>query len=250
MRKRTVAANWKMNVTPKEAKELLKELLPLIQDTKIETILCVPFVTIQTVLELVAGTNIKVGAENMYYEDRGAYTGEISPLMLKEMGVSHVILGHSERRKYFGETNEIINKKILKALEHGMVPMACCGESLEIRGDGLAKQYIHRQVMEMLQGVKAEDVSNCIFSYEPIWAIGTGIGATREQAAEGCMEIRRCIEGMYGKEISENVTILYGGSVNPSNAESIFQIEDIDGGLLGTASLNTDFAKVIKIREL
>ena len=170
-------------------------------------------------------------------------------VMLKEAGVTHVILGHSERRKYFGETNEIVNKKIIKALEYGLVPMACCGESLEIRGDGLAKQYIHRQIMEMLQGVQKEDVSSCIFSYEPIWAIGTGIGATKEQAEEGCMEIRRSIESIYGSDVAENVTVLYGGSVNASNADTIFPIKDIDGGLLGTASLNTDFAKVVKIRE-
>jgi triosephosphate isomerase len=250
MRRRTVAANWKMNMTPKQAQEFLKVLVPEISDSGVDIIICAPYVTIATVVELTKGTGIKIGAEDMFYEDKGAYTGEISPGMLKEIGVSHVILGHSERRKYFGETNEIINKKILKALEYDLVPMACCGESLEIRGDGLAKQYIHRQVMEMLQGVPKEKVSNCIFSYEPIWAIGTGIGATKEQAEEGCMEIRRCIAGMYGEETANNSTILYGGSVNPSNADAIFAIEDIDGGLLGTASLNMDFATVVKKREM
>ncbi len=249
MRKRTVAANWKMNMTPREAKDFLDKLLPEIRDTDVEIILCAPYVTIATVVECVKGTKIHVGAEDMYFKDRGAYTGEISAEMLKEIGVTHVILGHSERRKYFGETNEIINKKILKALEYGLVPMACCGESLEIRGDGLAKQYIHRQVMEMLQGVSGEDVTKCIFSYEPIWAIGTGIGATREQAEEGCMEIRRCIAGMYGDSVAENCTILYGGSVNPGNADNIFAIEAIDGGLLGTAGLSMDFAEVVHKRE-
>ena len=249
MRKKTVAANWKMNMTPKEAKSFLDQLIPQVKDSNVDIIICAPFVTIQTVLDSVSGSRIKVGAEDMFYEDKGAYTGEISPIMLKEIGVTHVIIGHSERRKYFGETNGIANKKILKALEYDMVPMACCGESLEIRGDGLAKQYIHRQVMEMLQGVTKEDVTKCIFSYEPIWAIGTGIGATKEQAEEGCTEIRRSIASIYGEEVAENVTILYGGSVNPGNAETIFAIENIDGGLLGTASLNMDFAKVIKMRE-
>ena len=249
MRKKTVAANWKMNMTRSEAKSLLGELVPMLKDTDTDIIICAPYLTIQTVLDCVEGTDIHVGAENMYFEDKGAYTGEISPVMLKEAGVTHVILGHSERRKYFGETNEIVNKKIIKALEYGLVPMACCGESLEIRGDGLAKQYIHRQIIEMLQGVQKEDVSSCIFSYEPIWAIGTGIGATKEQAEEGCMEIRRSIESIYGSDVAENVTVLYGGSVNASNADTIFPIKDIDGGLLGTASLNTDFAKVVKIRE-
>ena len=249
MRKKTVAANWKMNMTPKEAKSFLDQLIPQVKDSNVDIIICAPFVTIQTVLDSVSGSRIKVGAEDMFYEDKGAYTGEISPIMLKEIGITHVIIGHSERRKYFGETNGIANKKILKALEYDMVPMACCGESLEIRGDGLAKQYIHRQVMEMLQGVTKEDVTKCIFSYEPIWAIGTGIGATKEQAEEGCTEIRRSIASIYGEEVAEDVTILYGGSVNPGNAETIFAIENIDGGLLGTASLNMDFAKVIKMRE-
>ncbi len=249
MRKKTVAANWKMNMGVKSAQSLLRELIPLVKDSFVEIIICAPYLTIPTVVELTKGTGIKTGAENMYFHDKGAYTGEISPGMLKEAGVSHVILGHSERRKYFDETNEIINKKILKALEYDLVPMACCGESLEIRGDGLAKQYIHRQVMEMLQGVPKEDVEKCIFSYEPIWAIGTGIGATKEQAEEGCMEIRRCIAGMYGDETADNCTILYGGSVNPSNADSIFAIKAIDGGLLGTASLSLDFATVVKKRE-
>ncbi|MDY5578230.1 MAG: triose-phosphate isomerase [Lachnospiraceae bacterium] len=249
MRKKTVAANWKMNMTPKEAKSFLDQLIPQVKDSNVDIIICAPFVTIQTVLDSVSGSRIKVGAEDMFYEDKGAYTGEISPIMLKEIGITHVIIGHSERRKYFGETNGIANKKILKALEYDMVPMACCGESLEIRGDGLAKQYIHRQVMEMLQGVTKEDVTKCIFSYEPIWAIGTGIGATKEQAEEGCTEIRRSIASIYGEEVADNVTILYGGSVNPGNAETIFAIENIDGGLLGTASLNMDFAKVIKMRE-
>ena len=249
MRKKTVAANWKMNMTPKEAKSFLDQLIPQVKDSNVDIIICAPFVTIQTVLDSVSGSRIKVGAEDMFYEDKGAYTGEISPIMLKEIGITHVIIGHSERRKYFGETNGIANKKILKALEYDMVPMACCGESLEIRGDGLAKQYIHRQVMEMLQGVTKEDVTKCIFSYEPIWAMGTGIGATKEQAEEGCTEIRRSIASIYGEEVAEDVTILYGGSVNPGNAETIFAIENIDGGLLGTASLNMDFAKVIKMRE-
>ena len=249
MRTKTVAANWKMNMTPKEARDLLSRLLPEMKDAYVDIIICAPFVSLQTALDCVEGTGIKIGAENMYFEDKGAYTGEISPVMLKEIGVTHVILGHSERRKYFGETNEIVNKKILKALEHGLVPMACCGESLEIRGDGLAKHYIHRQMMEMLQGVPKEDVSKCVFSYEPIWAIGTGIGATKEQAEEGCTEIRRSVASIYGEEVAENVTVLYGGSVNPTNADTIFNINDIDGGLLGTASLNMDFAKVVKIRE-
>lgn len=248
MRNKTVAANWKMNMTPKETKAFLAELVPVIKDIDVEVIICAPFVSIATALECVEGTKIKIGAENVYYENKGAFTGEISPVMLKEIGATHVIVGHSERRKYFGETNEIVNKKIIKSLEFGLVPMACCGESLEIRGDGLAKQYIHRQVMEMLQGVSKEDVTKCIFSYEPIWAIGTGIGATKEQAEEGCTEIRRSIESIYGSDVADNVTILYGGSVNPTNADTIFDIEAIDGGLLGTASMNMDFAKVIETR--
>ena len=155
MRKKTVAANWKMNMTRSEAKSLLGELVPMIKDTDTDIIICAPFLTIQTVLDCVEGTDIHVGAENMYFEDKGAYTGEISPVMLKEAGVTHVILGHSERRKYFGETNEIVNKKIIKALEYGLVPMACCGESLEIRGDGLAKQSSHRQIMEYRRKMSA-----------------------------------------------------------------------------------------------
>ena len=247
MRKKTVAANWKMNMTRSEAKSLLGELVPMIKDTDTDIIICAPFLTIQTVLDCVEGTDIHVGAENMYFEDKGAYTGEISPVMLKEAGVTHVILGHSERRKYFGETNEIVNKKIIKALEYGLVPMACCGESLEIRGDGLAKQYIHRQIMEMLQGVQKEDVSSCIFSYEPIWAIGTGRTATPEQAQAVCAAIRATLVELFGAELADSLRILYGGSMNVGNVESLFAQPDIDGGLVGGASLKaSSFIDLVK----
>ena len=244
MRKKIVAGNWKMNKTPKQAAELCALLKDKVNTDKVDVVFCVPAVDIATV-EAVKGTNIAVGAENMHFEESGAYTGEIAPAMLTEMGVKYVVIGHSERREYFGETDETVNKKVKKALEHNLVPIMCCGETLEQREMGINIEIVRMQVKAGLYGLSADDVKKVVIAYEPIWAIGTGKTATSEQAQEVCCAIRQVVGEVYGKEVAEEVRIQYGGSVNGKNAAELFAMADIDGGLVGGASLKEEFASIV-----
>ncbi|MDO4438791.1 MAG: triose-phosphate isomerase [Eubacteriales bacterium] len=245
MRKKIIAGNWKMNMTPSEAVKLVEELRPLVQNEAVDVVFCVPAIDIVPVAGAVKGTNIKVGAENMYFEESGAYTGEISPKMLVDAGVSYVVLGHSERREYFHETSEDVNKKMIKALEHGITPIMCCGESLTQREQGITIDWIRQQVKVGFQNISAEDAKKVVIAYEPIWAIGTGKTATTEQAEEVCYAIRNCIAEIYGPSTADEIRIQYGGSVNAANAAELFAQPDIDGGLVGGASLKPDFGKIV-----
>ena len=247
-RKKIVAGNWKMNKTPSEAVALVEELKPLVANEDVDVVFCVPAIDIIPVAEAVKGTNIQVGAENMYFEESGAYTGEISPAMLTDAGVKYVVLGHSERREYFAETNETVNKKMLKAFEHGITPIMCCGETLEQREMGVTMDWIRLQIKSDLADVTADQVKGMVIAYEPIWAIGTGKTATTEQAEEVCKGIRECIAEMYDTDTAEAVRIQYGGSVNAGNAAELFAQPDIDGGLVGGASLKADFGKIVNYK--
>ncbi|MBO4214529.1 MAG: triose-phosphate isomerase [Lachnospiraceae bacterium] len=244
-RKRIVAGNWKMNMTPSEAIKLVEELKPLVQSDSVEVVYCVPAIDIVPVVEAVKGTNVVVGAENMYFEDKGAFTGEISAPMLVDAGVKYVILGHSERRQYFGEDNALLNKKVKKAFEAGLTPILCCGETLEQREMGVTIDFISTQIKEGLYEVSAENVAKMVIAYEPIWAIGTGKTATSDQAEEVCKAIRDVIRVMYNDATAESVRIQYGGSVKGENAAEIFGKPDIDGGLVGGAALKADFGKIV-----
>ena len=245
MRQIVAAGNWKMNKTPSEAVALVKELAPLVKDAKNKVIVCPTAVCLPAVVEAAKGTNILVGAQNMYFEDKGAFTGEISADMLLDIGVTHVILGHSERRQYFAETDETVNKKVLKALEKGLCPIICVGESLEQREQGITADLVRMQVKIALQNVPAEQAKTLIIAYEPIWAIGTGKTATTEQAEEVCKTIRDCIAELYSSDVAESVIIQYGGSVNAGNSAELFAQANIDGGLVGGASLKAaDFSVI------
>ena len=248
-RKKIIAGNWKMNMTPAQAVALAEELKPLVANDEVEVVYCVPAIDIIPVVEAVKGTNVTVGAENMYYEEKGAYTGEISPEMLVDAGVKYVIIGHSERRDYFREDDCMLNKKVKKALEHGLTPILCCGESLEQREMGVTLDWIRLQIKSDLQGVTAEQAASIVIAYEPIWAIGTGRTATTDQAQEVCRAIRACIAEIYDTDTAEKVRIQYGGSVNAGNAAELFAQPDIDGGLVGGASLNTDFGKIVNYKS-
>jgi triosephosphate isomerase len=245
-RRKLAAGNWKMNKTPSETKAFIEQMKPLVADTESEVLFCVPAIDIVPAVEAAKGSNIEIGAENMYFEDKGAYTGEISAKMIVDAGATHVIIGHSERRDIFGECNQMINKKVLKALEAGLVPVICCGESLEQREQGITVDWIRMQIKIALQGVTAAQVAGSVIAYEPIWAIGTGKTATTEQAQEVCGAIRALVEELYGKDTAEAVRILYGGSVNPGNAAELFAQPDIDGGLVGGASLKPEFEVIAK----
>ena len=244
-RKKIIAGNWKMNMTPSEAVELVNTLKPLVANDEVDVVFCVPAIDIVPVVEAVKGSNIQVGAENMYFEEKGAYTGEISPNMLTDAGVKYVILGHSERREYFGETNEDINKKMLKAFEHGLTPIMCCGETLTQREQGVTMDFIRQQVKVGFLGVTAEQAASAVIAYEPIWAIGTGKTATTEQAQEVCKGIRECIAEIYDQATADAIRIQYGGSVNAATAPELFAQPDIDGGLVGGAALKPDFGKIV-----
>ena len=246
MRKTIVAGNWKMNMTPSQAKTLIEELKPLVADSKNGCVICVPYTDLYVALEATKGTNIEVGAENMYYEESGAYTGEIAPAMLEEMGVKYVIIGHSERRQYFAETDVTVNKKVIKAFEHNLIPIVCVGESLEQREQGITFELVAMQTKIALLGLTADQVKKTVIAYEPIWAIGTGKTATSDQAQEVCAKIRETVCEVFGAEAAEAVTIQYGGSVNAKNSEELFAKADIDGGLVGGASLKAnDFAVIV-----
>ena len=247
-RKKIIAGNWKMNKTPSEAVALVNELKDLVVNPDVDVVYCVPAIDIVPVVEAVKGTNVAVGAENMYFEEKGAYTGEISAEMLVDAGVKYVVLGHSERRDYFKECDCMINKKVKKALEAGLTPILCCGESLEQREMGITLDWIRMQIKSDLAGVTAEQVASMVIAYEPIWAIGTGKTATSDQAEEVCGAIRACIKEVYGEATAEAVRIQYGGSVNAGNAAELFAKPDIDGGLVGGASLKADFGKIVNYK--
>ena len=246
MRKIVAAGNWKMNKTPKATKELINELKPLVENSKNDVIICVPFTSLATAVEECKGTAIKVGAQNMYFEESGAYTGEIAPSMLTEMGVKYVIIGHSERRQYFNETDETVNKKVIKAFEHGLTPIICVGESLEQREQGITFELVALQTKIALLGLTEDQVKKSIIAYEPIWAIGTGKTATSEQAQEVCAKIRETVASVFGEAAAEEIIIQYGGSVNAGNSKELFAKADIDGGLVGGASLKAnDFSVIV-----
>lgn len=247
-RKKIVAGNWKMNMTPGQAVKLVEELKPLVVSDEVEVVYCVPAIDIVPVAEAVKGTNVAVGAENMYYEEKGAYTGEISAEMLVDAGVKYVIIGHSERRDYFKECDCMLNKKVKKALEHNLTPILCCGESLEQREMGITLDWIRMQIKSDLKDIPAEQVAAIVIAYEPIWAIGTGKTATSDQAQEVCGAIRACIAEMYDQATADAVRIQYGGSVNAENAAELFGKPDIDGGLVGGASLKADFGKIVNYK--
>lgn len=244
-RRRIIAGNWKMNKTPSEAVALVNELLPLVKNEAVDVVFCVPAIDIIPVVEAVKGSNVKVGAENMYFEESGAYTGEVSPAMLTDAGVEYVIIGHSERREYFAETDETVNKKVLKALEHGITPIICCGESLTQRKQGIYVDWIRMQIKIALQNVTADQAKNIVIAYEPIWAIGTGETATADQAEEVCAAIRQVVGEIYDDATAAAIRIQYGGSMNAGNAAELLAKENIDGGLIGGASLKPDFGKIV-----
>ena len=237
-----------MNKTPSEAVELVNMLKPLCVNEDVDVVFCVPAIDIIPAMEAAKGSNIAIGAENMYYEESGAYTGEISPAMLVDAGVKYVVLGHSERREYFAETNETVNKKMLKAFEHGITPIMCCGETLEQREQGVTMDFIRQQVKVGFLNVTADQAKTAVIAYEPIWAIGTGKTATTEQAQEVCAGIRACIAEIYDEATAEAIRIQYGGSVNPATAPDLFVQNDIDGGLVGGASLKADFGKIVNYK--
>lgn len=245
MRKKIIAGNWKMNKTPKEAVELVNLLKDKVNTDKVDVVFCPTFVCLDAVLKATEGTKIAVGAQNMYFEENGAYTGEIAPNMLTEMGVKYVIIGHSERRQYFAETDESVNKKVLTAIKHNLIPIICVGESLKEREQGITIDLVRLQTKIALKDVSPEDAKKVVIAYEPIWAIGTGKTATSEQAEEVCREIRRVIAEIYSQEVADAVRIQYGGSVNGGNANELFNMGNIDGGLVGGASLKSEFADII-----
>ncbi len=247
LRQAVIAGNWKMNKTRPEAKALIEELIPIAEKASCGVVICVPFTNLETAVELTKGTNIKVGAENVHFEKSGAFTGEISADMLTEIGVEYVIIGHSERRQYFGETDETVNKRTKAALAAGLKPIVCVGELLWERKCDITKEVIARQIKLDFYDVSAEDIKKSIIAYEPVWAIGTGETATAAQAEEVCLFIREQLAEKYGKEVADAVTIQYGGSMNPKNAAELLAQEDVDGGLIGGASLKAaDFGVLLE----
>ena len=250
MRRKVIAGNWKMNMLPNEAIEYIEAFAPLVKDSKSEVILCVPYTDLFYCLMNAQGTNIKIGAQNMHFEEKGAYTGEVSGKMLKSIGVEYVIIGHSERREYFNETDETVNKKIKAAFENELKPIVCVGEKLEQREQGKAEEVVTNQIKLDLEGLTKEQVKNTIIAYEPIWAIGTGKTATSEDANNMIKTIRKQISELFGNDVAEEVIIQYGGSVKSSNAKELFTTSDIDGGLVGGASLKPDeFSKIVNYDE-
>ena len=246
MRRKVIAGNWKMNMLPNEALEYIAALDPLVKESKNDVIICVPYTDLFYSLLAVQGTNIHVGAQNVFYKENGAYTGEVSPKMLKCINVEYVIIGHSERRQYFNETYETVNLKLKSSLNEGLKPIVCVGETLEQREAGETEKVITDQIEKALKDLTPEEVRNTIVAYEPIWAIGTGKTATAEDANTSIKQIRNKIKDLYGENISEEVIILYGGSVKPENAKELFSMSDIDGGLVGGASLKADtFSKIV-----
>ncbi|MFV0344179.1 MAG: triose-phosphate isomerase [Anaerocolumna sp.] len=248
MRRKIIAGNWKMNKTPSETVTLINQLKPLVATEEADVVFCVPAISLTTAIKAAEGTNINIGAENMYFEESGAYTGEIAPNMLVDIGVKYVIIGHSERREYFNETDITVNKKVLKAFEHGITPIVCCGESLTQREQGVTIDFIRQQIKVAFLNVTAEQAKTAVIAYEPIWAIGTGKVATTEQAQEVCKAIRDCISEIYDVATAEAIRIQYGGSVTADSAAELFSQPDIDGGLVGGASLKPDFGKIVNYK--
>ena len=249
MRREIVVGNWKMNKTTSEAVTVINELKPLVECEERDVVFCVPFVSLTTAVDLVKDTNVKIGAQNLYFEEAGAYTGEISAEMLADVGVQYVIIGHSERREKFGETDENVNKKVIKAIERGLTPIICCGETLKQREQGVTIDFIRQQIKISFLDVLPEDAKNAIVAYEPIWAIGTGRVATAEQAQEICAAIRQCLKEIYGAETANEIRILYGGSVTGVSAPKLFARPDIDGVLVGGASLKPDFGRIVNYNK-
>ena len=250
MRRKVIAGNWKMNMLPNEAINFIEELAPLVKDTKNEVVLCVPYTDLFYALLTAQNTNIKIGAQNMHFEETGAYTGEISGKMLKSINVEYVIIGHSERRQYFNETDETVNKKVKAAFQYGLKPIVCVGETLEQREAGQTEEIITKQTELALKGLTENQVENTIIAYEPIWAIGTGKTATKEDANHSIKSIRNKIAQIYGQTVANGVIIQYGGSVKSTNAKELFEMSDIDGGLVGGASLKADeFSKIVKFEN-
>ena len=246
MRKPIIAGNWKMNKTISEAEQLIGEIRNGDLNQSVEAVLCVPYLAIGKAKEMTEGTGIRIGAQNMHWEESGAYTGEISPTMLIELKVDYVIIGHSERRQYFNETDETVNRKVHSAVEHKISPIVCVGETLEQRRENIHKGLVKKQVREALKGVEKKDAKEIVIAYEPIWAIGTGETASSEQAEEMCALIRSTIEETYDAETAEAIRIQYGGSVKPGNVSELMSMENIDGALVGGASLkSSDFVKLI-----
>ena len=247
LRQAIIAGNWKMNKNRAEAKELIEAMKPLVADANCGVVICVPFTNLETAMELTKGTNIKVGAENVHFEKSGAFTGEISADMLTEMGVEYVVIGDSERRQYFGETDHTVNLRTKAAVEAGLKPIVCVGEMLEDRENGITAELVAMQVKLALKDITKEQLKNIVIAYEPVWAIGTGKTATADQAAEVCGLIRETVASIYDKEAADAMTIQYGGSMNPKNAAELLGKEDIDGGLIGGASLKApDFAAIVE----
>lgn len=245
-RRAVIAGNWKMNKTPEEAAKVINELKPLVKDATCEVVICPTFVCLDAAIKAAAGSNIKIGAQNMHFEESGAFTGEVAPGMLEAMGVEYVVLGHSERREYFNETDEALNKKVKKAFEHNLIPILCCGETLEERENGTTNQKVGYQIKSDLFGLTKEQAEKVIIAYEPIWAIGTGKTATKEQANETIAAIRDVVCEMFGKEVADKVRIQYGGSVKPNTIADQMAMSDIDGALVGGASLVADdFSKIV-----
>ena len=249
MRKKIIAGNWKMNKSPADVAVFMQSFPELVKDTENEVVLCVPYIDLWMAIELAENTNIKIGAQNVHFAEKGAYTGEVSPKMLKDIGVEYVIIGHSERREYYNETDESVNKKLKAAFEYGLKPIVCVGETLEQREAGITKEFVTGQIRNALEGLTAEQVASTVVAYEPIWAIGTGKTASKEDANEVCKWIRDEIASLYGS-ISEDVIIQYGGSVKSSNANELFNMSDIDGGLVGGASLDPEeFSKIVNYNK-
>ena len=247
LRKAVIAGNWKMNKTPAETKPFIEELKPLVADADCDVVICVPFVDLQAALEATEGSNIKVGAENCYWEKSGAFTGEVSADMLASMGVPYVVIGHSERRAYFGETDETVNKRVRGAIDSGLTVILCVGEVLEQREQGITEEIVGMQTKVALSGVSKEELDKVIIAYEPVWAIGTGKTATPDQAQEVNHYIRTVIADLYDEEAAQAITIQYGGSMNDKNADELVSKEDVDGGLIGGASLVAEkFSAIVK----
>ncbi len=248
MRKKIIAGNWKMNKTPSETVTLINQLKPLVATEEADVIFCVPAISLTTAVEAAKGSNIQIGAENMHFEESGAFTGEIAPGMLDDIGVRYVIIGHSERREYFAETDVTVNKKVLKAFEHGITPIICCGESLTQREQGVTIDFIRQQIKIAFLNITPDQAKTAVIAYEPIWAIGTGKVATSEQAQEVCKAIRECIAEIYDTDTAAAIRIQYGGSVTADSAAELFSQPDIDGGLVGGASLKPDFGKIVNYK--
>jgi len=245
MRKKIIAGNWKMNLTPKEAEIFINSIKNKVDTDKSDVVFCVPFLDLPAALSLLKGTNISVGAQNMHHADKGAYTGEISAPMLAELGVEYVIIGHSERRQHFGETDAGVNKKVKKALEYNLIPIVCVGETLEQRKQGITIELVRQQVKIDLLDIPADQAKNIVIAYEPVWAIGTGETATNDQAEEVCAAIRVVLAEIFDRDTADCIRIQYGGSVNAANAAELFAMPNIDGGLVGGASIKPEFEKVV-----